>query len=101
MARRQGLRHAGEVDKPAEQAGQKAPVRVPRRKRRKPTGTAAPQRRQASAKPQQRDDVHEDSYQPSPMDLGAVKMSRAPRSAERPPANPDVFSYTFTIWKST
>jgi hypothetical protein len=29
-----------------------------------------------------------------------IKTSRAPRPAESPPANPNVFSYTFTIWKS-
>jgi hypothetical protein len=101
MARRQGPRHAGEADKQAEPAGQKAPVRVPRRKRRKPTGTASAQRRQPPAKAPARDDLHEAGYQPPIMETGAIKMSRAPRPAERPPANPDVFSYTFTIWKST
>lgn len=101
MARRQGLRHAAEADKQTEPAGQKAPVHVPRRKRRKPTGTASTQRRQATAKASPRDDLHEDGYQPPAMEPAGVKLSRAPRPAERPPANPDVFSYTFTIWKST
>jgi len=29
------------------------------------------------------------------------KTSRVPRTAEPPPPNPNVFSYTFTIWKSS
>lgn len=30
-----------------------------------------------------------------------IKTSRAPRPAEPPLPNPNVFSYTFTIWKSS
>jgi hypothetical protein len=87
------------TDRPAEQPVHKPPTRVPRRKRRKPMD-AKPQPPQPSARGVQRDDL-QDGYplhdgRPTP-----IRTSRAPRPAEPPPSNPNVFSYTFTIWKST
>lgn len=86
------------TDRPAEQPVHKPPTRVPRRKRRKPAGAKA-QIAQASNRGEQRntpqDEIGRDA-RPAPL-----KTSRVPRSAEPPPANPNVFSYTFTIWKSS
>jgi hypothetical protein len=84
--------------RPAEPTVQKLPTRVPRRKRRKPSGVKSMQ--QASAKTQPRDNVDVD-YSQGYVEAALPKLSRAPRSAEPPPSNPNVFSYTFTIWKST
>lgn len=86
------------VDKPAEPAAQKTPVRVARRKRRKPSAGRSPQ---AEPRTLQSDDAYLDGYDGPAAAAVAPKLSRAPRPAERPPANPNVFSYTFTIWKST
>lgn len=93
MARR---RH---VDKqPAEPAAQKPPVRIARRKRRKSPPGRPPQ---AQPRSLQSDEAHLDGYTGPAAPPASPKLSRAPRPAERPPANPNVFSYTFTIWKST
>lgn len=86
------------ADKAAEPAAPKPPVRIARRKRRKPSG-ARPQPPAARA-------LHGGDSLPERYDgPGAapdeLKVSRAPRPAERPPVNPNVFSYTFTIWKSS
>jgi hypothetical protein len=48
----------------------------------------------------QRDEL-QDGYPLHDTRATPIKTSRAPRPAEPPPANPNVFSYTFTIWKST
>jgi hypothetical protein len=87
------------ADKPAEQPVHKPPTRVPRRKRRRPSG-AKPQPPQASARAVQHDDL-QDGYPLHDTWPTPVKTSRAPRPVEPPPPNPNVFSYTFTIWKST
>ncbi len=92
MARRRN------TDKPEEPPVQKPPTRVPRRKRRKPS-SAKPQSSHGPAKQPQHggDDGYTlPEYEPAP-----IKMSRAPRPAELPPSNPNVFSYTYTIWKSS
>ncbi len=85
-------------DKPAEPAAQKAPVRVARRKRRKSPAARPPQ---AQARALHGDEASLDDYDAPAAPPGIPRLSRAPRPAERPPANPNVFSYTFTIWKST
>lgn len=90
MARRRN------ADKPAVPAAPKAPVRVARRKRRKSPAARPPQARSL-----QSDEASLDDYDAPAAPPGIPKLSRAPRPAERPPANPNVFSYTFTIWKST
>ena len=83
--------------KPAEPATPKAPERIARRKRRKPPAT-----RSAQSQPRRLpDDEAPMGDSAEPMARPAMpKLSRAPRQAEPPPANPNVFSYTFTIWKS-
>ena len=86
-------------DRPAEVTVQKAPTRVPRRKRRRP-GSPKAQSQHLAAKPTQRDD-REDGYSLAGFEPAPIKLSRAPRPAEAPPSNPNVFSYTFTIWKSS
>lgn len=87
------------TDKPEEPSVHKPPTRVPRRKRRKPSGGARSQGAHGPAKQPQHsgDDGYSlPGYEPAP-----IKMSRAPRPAELPPSNPNVFSYTYTIWKSS
>lgn len=87
------------VDRPTEPSVHKPPTRVPRRKRRKPTGGVKPQATHSSGRTALREELPDER----PMhDTRAmpIKTSRAPRPAESPPANPNVFSYTFTIWKS-
>ncbi len=86
------------ADKPAEPAAQKAPTRIARRKRRKPSG-ARPQ--QPSARALHGGDPFPERHDGPGATPDEIKVSRAPRPAERPPANPNVFSYTFTIWKSS
>lgn len=93
MSRRKNLERSDEP------AMQKSPARVPRRRRRKPYN-AKPQPPTAQGKPTLADGVPED-YPLRPVEPGPLKMSRAPRTAEPPPPNPNVFSYTFTIWKSS
>jgi hypothetical protein len=92
MARRKN------IDRPAEQPVQKPATRVPRRKRRKPSGArphlAQPPRAIPRDDPQEGHPLHEPWATP-------IKTSRAPRAVEPPPSNPNVFSYTFTIWKSS
>lgn len=92
MARRKN------ADRPAEPAAQKTPVRIARRKRRKPSG-ARPQ--PPSARALHGGDSFAERYDGPDAPPDEIKVSRAPRPAERPPANPNVFSYTFTIWKSS
>jgi len=86
------------ADRPVDQETQKPPARIARRKRRKPSG-ARPQ--QPSARALHGGDSSPERYDGSRSPADAMKISRAPRPAERPPANPNVFSYTFTIWKSS
>ncbi len=93
MSRRKNL------ERSSEPAVHKPPTRVPRRRRRKPPGSR-PQSSGAPARTPQRVDELEDYRLPG-TDTTQIKLSRAPRSAEPPAPNPDVFSYTFTIWKST
>lgn len=83
--------------KPTEPAAPKAPVRVARRKRRKPPAarSAQTQQRRLSDDEAPMEDHAEAAAAPT-----LFKLSRAPRPAEPPPADPNVFSYTFTIWKS-
>ena len=87
-------------EKPAEASVAKSPVRVPRRKRRKPDADksshgAAPAK--VIGRPATRH-----TPPPEPGDLPPyIKPGRAPRAAEPPPPNPAIFSYTFRIWKST
>jgi hypothetical protein len=81
-------------------ATSKPPVRVLRRRRRgpsagKPRGEGGPQERAPQAA-----ERAQDFGAPPPPAAGA-RMSRAPRPAEPPPKNPNVFSYTYTIWKSS
>jgi hypothetical protein len=87
------------ADRPAEQPVHKPPTRVPRRKRRKPSGPR-PQPPQSSTRATPRDDLT-DGYALNDPWPAPIKASRAPRPAEPPPPNPNVFSYTFTIWKSS
>jgi hypothetical protein len=87
-------------DKPAEAGVVKPPTRVPRRKKRRPSGAREAQTLHVSSKPSPRDE-REAGYSSPGSEQAPVKMSRAPRPAEPPPSNPNVFSYTFTIWKSS
>lgn len=85
-------------ERPDEPAGQKLPTRVPRRRRRKPY-SAKSQPPTAQSKQTPPGMVAED-YASYPNDPAPLKLSRAPRTVEPPPPNPNVFSYTCTIWKS-
>ena len=82
-----------------EAAPHKPPVRVPRRQRRRPAGvkTHPPQ---GAGKAQPNENAPE-PYLASGPDHNTLKLSRVPRAVEPPPANPNIFSYTFTIWKDT
>lgn len=93
MSRRKNL------ERPDEPSVQKLSPRVPRRRRRKPYN-AKPQPPPAQGKPAPLDSAPDD-YVSRTGDAGPLKMSRAPRTAEPPPPDPNVFSYTFTIWKSS
>ena len=87
------------AERPAEQPVHKPATRVPRRKRRKPSG-AKPHLAPPSTRAIPRDDPQEGRPLHEPW-ATPIKTSRAPRAAEPPPSNPNVFSYTFTIWKSS
>lgn len=87
-------RNAG---KPAEPAEPKPAVRIARRKRRKPPAARAAQGQQRRLA---NDEASPEDYDGPPAGPPMPKISRAPRPAERPLADPNVFSYTFTVWKS-
>lgn len=93
MSRRKNVERSGEptMNKP--------PTRVPRRRRRKPFG-GRPQTPAPSGK-QLPQDGSEAALTMHSAEPAPIRISRAPRPAEAPPPNPNVFSYTFTIWKSS
>lgn len=84
--------------RPAHASLAKEPGRVPRRGRRKPSGPK-PQTAPAQGRPALDYGAREEPT-PARVEPLALHLSRAPRPAEPPPADPNVFSYTFTIWKS-
>lgn len=87
------------IERSEDPAIHKTPARVSRRRRRKPpVAKAQPQGAQGKF---MSSDGAQDEYAMRGDAPGSMKMSRAPRPAEPPLPNPNVFSYTFTIWKSS
>jgi hypothetical protein len=68
-------------------SSQRPSGKVVRRRRRRP----ARNKPELRARPAQ---TQSDQAEP------VVPWSRAPRPVEPPPKNPNIFSYTYTVWKS-
>lgn len=94
MARRKGQSPAQ-----GSTADPEAEGRVARRRRRRPNsrGDRNPPPQSGGKSP---GDYQDPSIKPASNVLPA-RVSRAPRPAEPPPPDPNIISYTYTIWKTS
>ena len=94
-------RRKNDLKQQSDNAPDKSSARVMRRRRRGPTD-GRPRSEVGGAQERMPQNAEKTAaYSSPPPPSASVRFGRAPRPADPPPKNPNVFSYTYTIWKSS